>query len=443
MQKYQAFIIDSYELDSATREIRLHYSLDDSIFFTETFRLPPELPLPETLSPALERLLGALHIAVGVSYWKAACTPRIEVRTSELGPASAAFWTEVYEKGLGEFFYQNQIDFRGLVQFVVTGADLPEQEPKQSAKSALVPVGGGKDSAVTIELLREANVPVTLLRVGGHPLIDAFVAEAKLPCLTVERVISEKLLELNAAGAPNGHVPVTAIVSILALVVAEMRGDGAVVMSNESSANEENVDYLGMAVNHQWSKSLAFERGLQAELRRASVSTRYFSVLRPLNELQITRLFAQHEHYLDLCTSCNRNWTLTRQRPNEKWCGTCPKCAFVFLLLAAFIDKPPLIEAFGGKNPLDDPALLPLYRELLGIAGHKPFECVGTPAETIAAFLLAQERGQWDDAAVMRMFATDVMPHLRDPHGAVDAALEAHAEHAIPSAFLTSLHAPR
>lgn len=443
MQKHDAFIIDSYELDAATREIRLHYSFDDAVFFTEAFRLPEELEIPESFTPALERLLGALHIAAGTSYWKAACPPRIEVRTSELGPASAAFWTELYTHGLGEFFYRNQIDFRGLVRFEVTGADLPEQESTEAVTSALVPVGGGKDSAVTIELLREAGVPMTLLRIGGHPLIDTFTEETGLPCLTVERVISEKLLELNAAGAPNGHAPVTAIVSLLALVVAELRGNSAVVMSNESSASEENVDYLGMAVNHQWSKGLAFERGLQAELKRDGANARYFSLLRPLNELQIAQLFARHDQYLELCTSCNRNWTLTKQRPTEKWCGQCPKCAFVFLLLAAFIDKPPLIEAFGGKNPLDDRSLLPLYRELLGLEGHKPFECVGTPAETAAAFLLLKERGQWDDCAAVTMFEADMRPHINDPHGAVDAALEARAAHAIPPAFLSSLHAPR
>ncbi len=443
MKTYQTFNIDSYELDATSREIRLHYSLDDEIFFTETFTLPAEVPLPDVLTDSLDGLLSALHIAAGISYYKAACPGAIEVRTSELSPERASFWTEVYEKGLGEFFFRNQIDFRCLITFAANGPTVPEISQEEEVKSVLVPVGGGKDSAVTIELLREAGVAMTLLRVGSHPLIEAFVAETGLPCLTVERTISPELIALNEAGAKNGHVPVTAILSLLALIVAELRGDGAVVMSNESSANDENVEYLGMKINHQWSKSLAFEEGLQAELRRIGTKAQYFSLLRPLNELQITQLFAQHPQYLELCTSCNRNWTLTKQRPTERWCGTCPKCAFVFLLLAAVVDRPPLVEAFGGKNPLDDASLLPMYRELLGLQGHKPFECVGTPGEVAAAFLLARERNQWQDTAALTMFETEALPTLGDAHDVIGQALVAKGDHRIPAAFLQTLHAPR
>lgn len=442
MKTYQSFNIDSYELDAESRQIRLHYSLDDEVFFTEIFTLPAEVPLPETLSESLDGLLSALHIAAGISYYKAACPGAIDVRTSALDPERAAFWTDVYEKGLGEFFFRNQIDFRGLIKFEATGPEVPELQQPGDIRSVLVPVGGGKDSAVTIELLREAGVPMTLLRVGSHPLIEAFVAETGVPCLTVERTISPQLLVLNEAGAKNGHVPITAILSLLALIVAELRGDGAVVMSNESSANDENVEYLGLKINHQWSKSLECEMGLQAELRRIGTRAQYFSLLRPLNELQITQLFAQHPQYLELCTSCNRNWTLTKERPAERWCGSCPKCAFVFLLLTASIDRPPLIEAFGRKNPLDDASLLPTYRELLGLQGHKPFECVGTPAEVAAAFLLARERNQWQDTAAMQMFEAEALSTLGDPHDAIGQALVAKGEHRIPPAFLALLNAP-
>ncbi len=443
MKSYTTFIIDSYELDATSREIRLHYAFDEDIRFTEVFRLPAKIPFPAAISERLEGLLAALHLAAGISYYKAACPKTIEVRTSELGPRRAAFWKDVYEKGLGEFFFKNQIDFRGLINVEMTGADPAETTTERPITKALVPVGGGKDSVVTIELLREAAIPTTLLRVGGHPLIDAFVTETGLPCLTVEREIAPELLKLNAEGALNGHVPVTAILSILAVIVAELHGDDAVVMSNESSANHENTEYLGLKINHQWSKSLEFEQGLQVELRRLGCDTHYFSLLRPLNELQITSLFAQHPQYLDLCTSCNHNWTLTKERPTERWCGQCPKCAFVFLLLAATVDRPPLLEAFGGKNPLDDPSLLPLYRELLGLEGHKPFECVGTPAETTAAFLLVRERGQWPDDAAMKMFQAEGLPSVKDEHAAIGAALFTQGEHAIPKSFLSVLHAPR
>ncbi len=440
------FSFDSVTLDRDARAIRLVYVLDDGTRFVETFTLPAELPLPVTLSPELERLLFALHLAAGVSYYKAYCPPTIAIRNGQLSQPEAAFWTDVYEQGLGEFFYQNAIDFRGLIKFPITKATAPKTaSPTPPAiKRVLVPVGGGKDSAVTIELLREAGVPMTLLRVGQHPLIDAFVQKTGLPCLTVERQISPELIRLNAAGAKNGHVPVTAILSLLALIVATLRGDDAVVMSNESSADEGNTEYLGRTVNHQWSKGLEFETGLQKYLVQTVRSTvRYFSLLRPLNELQIAQLFARHEQYFELCTSCNRNWTLVKQRPDERWCGQCPKCAFVFALLAAHLDRPQVLAAFGEKNLFADPSLAPLYRQLLGIQGFKPFECVGTPAETAAAFLMAHERGHFEGDAMMEFFKTEALPAIADPHALIDTALEAKGPHAIPADFLALLHAPR
>ena len=305
--------------------------------------------------------------------------------------------------------------------------------------NTLVPIGGGKDSVVTAELLRNIKADITLLRMGGHPFITQLAKEMKLPLLTVERHLSPTLFDLNAQGALNGHVPITAYLSCVTILISQLYGFDAVAISSERSASEGNVEFHGKEINHQWSKSLEFERAFQDYLQKYVTNTvQFFSMLRPLSELHIAKIFAQYPRYFSLTTSCNTNWRTIKERPKEPWCGVCPKCAFVFSLLAAFLSQKQVTEMFS-KNLYEDVALLPLYRELLGLEGFKPFECVGTPEETKAAFLLAHERGDFEETAMMKMFVKDVLPSTKDPKKLIDECLTPSSDHTIPSEYLSAL----
>ena len=259
---------------------------------------------------------------------------------------------------------------------------------------------------------------ITLLRMGGHPLIDQLVEITGLPCITVKRRLSPELFRLNAEGALNGHIPITAYLSCLAVAVAEAVGFDTIVMSNEKSADVGNVEYLGKHINHQWSKSAefvtSFDRYIRTYINR---NLRYESALCDMTELQVVAEFVKYPQYFRHFTSCNKNWKIIQkpetrnQKPEQiRWCGTCPKCAFVFVLLAAYLQKATVIEIFG-KNLLDDASLLPLYRQLLGIEGFKPFECVGTPEETREAFAMIQKRGDFTDATIMKSLKSLITNH--------------------------------
>ena len=452
VMQYGTFVFDSYGWDPVNRRISLRYELRDSaegsqpVKFEEIIELPMDRSLTKCDRGVLNRALFSLHMIGGISYYKTCCPKNISVRSGSLTGDQAAFWKDVYENGLGEFFYRNNIDFRDVVRFPAN-AETPRHlrknpPPPPPGEAMLVPVGGGKDSVVTIELLKAAQIPVTLFRMNEHPIIDDVAKIARVPMLTAKRTLSPALLELNARGALNGHVPITAYLSFLSIVAGVLYGFRTVAMSNEASANVGSLMFFGKEINHQWSKSLAFEKMLQTYIDDVVPGFRHFSLLRPLSELGVVKLFTHIPAYAKVATSCNANWkTAAEKRAAARWCGECPKCAFVFALYAAFLPKKTLEEIFG-KNLFDEEALLPLYRQLLGLEGTKPFECVGTSEETQAAFLLAHERGGLEKTAAMKMFLKESFPHVKDPKKCIRMALKPKPEHAIPPEFSTLIPDP-
>lgn len=418
------FIFDSYELDERSHAIHLHYSFDDEIKFTETLPLPANLPLDHATSPDAQRALFALHLAGGVSYYKAFCSPSVEVRSGELNQDQAAFWHTFYTHGLGEFFYQNQIGFRGLINFPIAS----EQKPLEKIETAmpaktLLPFGGGKDSVVTMQILASHGIDLTLFRLRGHHYINELADIANLPMLTVERQLDPQLFELNKQGAYNGHVPITGYITFLSIVVALLGDFDSVAFSNERSADYGNVDYLGMKVNHQWSKSLHAEQ-IQTRYIADFITNKvhYINPLRPLSELKIAELFADYPNYFAHTTSCNQNWLILDKDPHQgAWCGRCYKCAFIFALYAAMLPNNTVVSMYG-KNMFDDKALLTTYRQLWGAEGMKPFDCVGTPEEMQAAMYLALKKPFFANTFIGQEFARTVK--LDDPERLVKEMLQ-------------------
>ncbi len=448
MKSYSVFHFTGYSWNHHAGKISLKYSLDRKVDFEEIIMLPE--PVSDERLKAkeweIERLLFALHLIGGISYYKTALPTEIRIHSGELTIPEAKFWNTVYESGLGEFFYRNNIDFRGLLKFPATKEkEIPRVAMKTRGevnplKRILVPVGGGKDSVVTAELLKKSGANVTLLRMEPHPLIDDLALTIGLPMITVRRILSPVLFDLNRDGALNGHVPITAYLSILSCLLAVLYDYDGVAMSNEASANEGNVEFKGVTVNHQWSKSAEFERMLQRYLEtNILTNTAYWSMLRPLSELKISEIFAGYPQYFTKTTSCNRNWRIIEDPAmTSRWCGECPKCAFVFACMAAFLPEDTLRNMFGG-NFFEDEKLLPLYRELLGLEKFKPFECVGTVNEVKAAFLLASKRGDLKGTPVMKMFEAEVLKSIKDSEALIAAALAPAHEQFIPERFRSLL----
>ena len=280
-----------------------------------------------------------------------------------------------------------------------------------------------------------------LFALGDAEPIAACIAAAQLPFVRVRRCLDPRLLELNREGALNGHVPITGIVSAIALAAAVLAGCSTVAMSNEHSASAPNLVVDGVAINHQFSKSLEFERAFaDCVARRITPSLAYFSLLRPLSEIEIARRFARHPRYFDVFRSCNTAFRQSLAQRGRQWCGNCPKCRFVFLALAPFVERGRLAAIFG-RDLLDDESQAYGFAELCGLRNHKPFECVGETAESAAAMAWLGREPAWrGDAVVRRLHAEFPALQERGADG-FRAMLSARHPHRVPPAFLAMLDA--
>jgi hypothetical protein len=430
--RFERFRFLGWTFDRNRLELTHRYSLDDEVEFVEVMRFPgADPPSGARMSPALERMLDLLHLVTGVSYYKTAVPEVISIETGTvLDTETASFLRDVYVYGLSEFAWVNQIDLRQRVVFPSADLSPLEPNPVRLPRRTAVPLGGGKDSLVTVEALRAASEPVVLFSVGNPRPIEATAKVAGLPHVVVERELSANISRLNELGAYNGHVPITAVISVLASVAGLLYGWDVVAMSNERSASAGNLDWDGLDVNHQWSKGLAFESGFREQLARRVSGLEYFSFLRPFSELAIARAFATLDQYHDVFTSCNTVFRRDPARRGAGWCGDCPKCRFVFLSLAPFM-SPAQLERIFGRNLLDDGDQVEGYMQLVGRGHHKPFECVGEEEESLAAFRLLSDAPEWREARVVREIATRADPWSGD-HAAV---LRASSEHHLPDRY--------
>ncbi len=306
------FVFESFEADFQQGVFLFYYRVGDLGRFTERLTLP-FLPKIWPSEAVLNRLLFQVHLALGVSYYKAFCPREIVIESGELTTDQAEFWRLFYERGLGEFFYKNQVDFRGLIQFEGKGKALELMEWPTEDR-ALVLFSGGKDSIVSVEKLKAAQMPMDLLVVGNLEPVRRVAELTGERILNVKRDLDPRMAELNAMGM-NGHVPVVGILTGIAVLVSASYGHRWIVLSNESSASEGNVEYLGTEVNHQYSKSFEFEQNFQKYLAGIAGSwVAYFSLLRGMNEVQIAQEFAKHPQYFAEFSSCNRNFKLRSEK---------------------------------------------------------------------------------------------------------------------------------
>jgi hypothetical protein len=351
----------------------------------------------------------------------------------------------LYSEGLGELAYTNRLGGLPRPRFprrdAPTGGQAPTGGPGPSEpRRVLVPVGGGKDSAVALEIVRRSGCELALFSLGDAPPIARTVAVAGLPRLLATRTLDPGLPALNAAGALNGHVPITAIVSCVALLTAALNGYDAVAMANERSASAGNVAWDGVQVNHQFSKGLGAERLLSAALAELAPGLQLFSVLRPASELAIARAFARMQPYHSAFTSCNAIFRLDPARRASSWCCDCPKCRFVFLALAPFTAPEHLREVFG-RDLLDEDDQFAGFALLTATGGHKPFECVGEEQESLAAIRLLARDPRWSAHSVVRRLVAEVLPRYPADAGDPDAVLALSDEHAVPAALLAEVRA--
>jgi UDP-N-acetyl-alpha-D-muramoyl-L-alanyl-L-glutamate epimerase len=449
------FRYEGFATDAERGLLTCRYSLDGREF-AERVSLAPG---PGWDAPAARAAARIVYLLAGVSYYKTAAPPVIDLGDTALTEREQAFLREFYLSGLGEYAYRNALDLSDLTILatraavsdgcgagtaIATPAPHPSGEGAEGLR-ALIPFGGGIDSIVTVEGVRKRTGDIALFVVNRpgdrFAAIERPAAVSGLPVIRAGREIDPQLLRSNELGFLNGHVPVTGIISAIAILAATLNDRDAVVMSNEWSASVPTLEHNGQQVNHQWSKSDAFERSFRELLQENPASLPdYFSALRDRTELWVGERFANLTKYHDTFRSCNRAFQLDIRKRFGHWCGQCDKCCFIDLILAPFMSAEQLenvfaqdggASAFENREPLDNPELKPKFQTLLG-SGTKPFECVGEVNECRAAVVLAARR---PDRA-----ATTVLQELaRELTGRPDAPTEPEIEamrHSVGPSFV-------
>lgn len=390
-KEFPYFIYHDYQVteDEKTITVTYHFEIQGLSSFAPHWSFPKDGKNPDITgdNATLEQLFFSLGMVELVSYWKITCSPHVIVRAGALNDSQIAWWKNLYFNGQGEFFYTNGIE-ADPDSFMEIMAEGPEPKgkarPLTDAAGTLVPIGGGKDSAVTLELLKKAGESCRCYIINPRGATLNTVKAAGFPedqTIVAKRTLDKNMLELNKQGYLNGHTPFSALVAFSSTIAAYLHGLHYIALSNESSANESTVP--GSTVNHQYSKSFQFESDFHSyEKEWIGSGTYYFSMLRPLSEFQIAKYFAKCTAYHPIFRSCNVG------SKQDIWCGHCPKCLFVDLILSPFLPSGRLQEIFG-REMLEDETLLSTMEQLIGVQEEKPFECVGSRSEINTAVTLA------------------------------------------------------
>ena len=384
-EKYKEFYYNKYAIKEDDEIIYLEYEFEIPKLtkFNPTIKiLKKSFNFRNINSKYVKNMVFNIGLIELISYWKSTCSPNIIIKCGYLNKEQIEWWKKTYFYGLGELFYTNNI--KTSIQNFVTIKSMKEKEEFEYDKvdeefnGYVIPIGGGKDSVVTLETLKLNKRNDFCLIVNPKPVtmkcaeIAGFENEN---IIEIYRNIDKNLLDLNKKGFINGHTPFSAMLAFLSYFVASMLSKKYIALSNENSANESNV--VGEKINHQYSKSYEFECDFENYSKKyLKMPVKYFSFLRPLNELQIAKIFSRLEKYHYVFKSCN----VGSKEKEWKWCCNCSKCLFAFIILSPYLYKEKLVDIF--ENDLFEKSeLLKTFIELTGNGENKPFDCVGTYEE--------------------------------------------------------------
>ena len=366
--KFYIYIPD-IEFNKDFINITHRFSIDGGIYFSPISIIYGN---PIGKEDIIKRLCIYLSLVESLSYWKATYSPKIIIEP--LLPMPAIEWYEdLLINGMMEYRYINGLPPSELPEIEWT-EDTNTQIIANTAKNeSLVLVSGGKDSTVTLSLISEVE-KIKAFILNKLPAAERVMGLfPDIPIIRAERIIDNRLFELNDSGYLNGHTPFSALLSVISTIAGVLSDSKFIIASNESSAETKFANYNGHEVNHQYSKSYKYELKFKDLMDKTIKSAPlWFSFLRPLTEPQICKLLAKSRKLISHITSCNKNQSI------GSWCGSCPKCVSTWILLMPYLEKNELINIFGQDVLTKNINLLP---SLLGETDCRPLECVGTPGE--------------------------------------------------------------
>ena len=385
-EKYKEFYYNSYSINEDDEAIYLEYEFEIpglTKFMPKLSILKKEMQFKSLENNYVKNMVFNIGLIELISYWKSTCSPKIIIKCGYLNEEQINWWKKLYFYGLGELLYTNNIktNINDLLDIKCLKSNkeiISDENIEDNFEGYIVPIGGGKDSVVTLETLKIDRNQDYCLIINPKPVTLKCAEIAGLGynnIIEIKRSIDQNLIELNKKGFINGHTPFSAMLAFVSYFVAYLLSKKYIALSNENSANESNV--VGEKINHQYSKSFEFECDFEEYAEKyLKMPIKYFSFLRPLNELQIAKIFSKHEKYHKVFKSCN----VGSKEKEWKWCLNCAKCLFAYIILSPYLYKNKLVSIFGA-DMFENKDLLETFIELTGNGENKPFDCVGTYEE--------------------------------------------------------------
>ena len=396
MKKINIFYFERFEFDRSTLKAFFYYHFDNKEFFVEEIDFNNISIDSELDNDTVKNYLFQIHLALWISYYKLFPTKELRVESWYLDNDQLSFWKKFYLNWLGEFFITNDIDPKWLLCFkniFYRNTFLVKQQEKNpiNEHKNLLLFWWWKDSIVSYSLIKNTDFDLFVFWKLDRIKEEASKVIWQTPLL-VKRKISDNLFRLNKLWYYNGHVPITWIIAFVSLFYAYLFWYKNIILSNEKSSSEENTIWKWIKINHQYSKSFEFERGLSSYIDKYILTDiKYFSLLRWMYEYKISELFSKETEFFQNFSSCNKNFSILWKKQNKNWCSRCSKCVFVFLILSNFIGVDDL-KRFFWENLFDIPELEDIFWELIWLKNHKPFECVWTIEESSFSFFNALKK---------------------------------------------------
>jgi len=367
-----------YIINNKTLILTYIYNLKNSdTHKSDSFTHSIEIPLLDENIVVQEFETAIFHIGLVecINYWKIAAPKKLIIECGNINDEQKIWFKKLFFRGLSEYLFVNQIiiDEKDLFEFVIESDKEHKLITSETQDRCMIPIGGGKDSLVTYEILKQAFEDNYIFSINPIKASQAILEENQNNAITLKRKLDlEKILDYNAKKYLNGHIPFSSIVGFISILLGLIYKSKYIALSNEASANEGNIEFNNIEVNHQYSKSLEFENDFRWYIENyVTKNVKYFSFLRPLDEITIGKLFAYNHKYFDIFLSCN-----VGSKKNE-WCSQCPKCLFTYLMLCNYIDDEDMVKIFG-KNLLESRILENEFINLTQSDKVKPLECVGT-----------------------------------------------------------------
>jgi hypothetical protein len=357
-----------------------------------------------------DQLLGALmawdgmrFMALGGSRLRLpeglGCSPRIK-----------EIWRTCFLKQYGEWRCRNDLHYGAGAPCLecqdVTTPDSRDcacadgaNRSRTSSEKWLLTNGGGKDTLAGLLLLEPCDIQFDLyegyMPIGGTierqtellaRLRNALgLGGEQLKIVTIEDDFYDRPeADFKAAGVQTdlykldfaiGHT--ANYVGFFPLILAH--GYSRIFLNIERSADDTMVVWNGEDINHQWCKSIEYQR-LSEEVFRELVPESRFrgfeSTLRGQFDTSIYSIIAKDRDLLKQTHSCNYG---------KPWCCSCPKCCFCYLMMSSRFGEAFAKDVVGTRDSLFDRAENEKHWRDLLEPKRVAWECVPSYQECLLA----------------------------------------------------------